>query len=437
VRTKERGAVAVVVAIVLAVLVGFLALSLETGHNLSVRGELQNGADAAALAGARRLDCTTEPLEGDPPPAILDAQNFAHSHPTDTYAVEPFTIQLGHWASKSEGCDMFGGTDVKDTLPGPDGHHFCEIPGRSEADAANISAVRVVTNRQGAPGGTGGGAVAHPFGAFVGEAQTAVAAEAIALAGGPPDEQCPELPIVIRAGCLFKSTGGIQCDANGVGKVYFAGLSSALEDTAGLTSLNQDPASANRVCEILRRPRDCSARVTEGADISIQEGTSWNSNCSDGCTAKEYHGLPNTANDSICEVIRRLADRDCDGKVDVDAHGKPSYRARVPIVQYPGESLRSCEPGDHYNQSAKVVGWATVAVVSARCGESAGTKNNELPIGSPITALCDAYMLQNSIPFSSSTSCVAIQLFCEEEAPRTSGGGGGCFGTAAIPVLVH
>lgn len=55
----DSGAVAVVMALCLMVFFGMLALVLDIGHLYVVRGELQNAADAAALAGARALYTTT------------------------------------------------------------------------------------------------------------------------------------------------------------------------------------------------------------------------------------------------------------------------------------------------------------------------------------------------------------------------------------------
>jgi Flp pilus assembly protein TadG len=46
---NKRGAVAVIVAILLAVLIGFTALSVDVGHLYVVHNELQNAADAGAL----------------------------------------------------------------------------------------------------------------------------------------------------------------------------------------------------------------------------------------------------------------------------------------------------------------------------------------------------------------------------------------------------
>ncbi|KVC95485.1 pilus assembly protein TadG [Burkholderia ubonensis] len=54
-KRRQRGAVAVVVAIALAVLIGFVGLALDLGKLYVTRSELQNSADACALAAARDL----------------------------------------------------------------------------------------------------------------------------------------------------------------------------------------------------------------------------------------------------------------------------------------------------------------------------------------------------------------------------------------------
>ncbi|WP_455245236.1 pilus assembly protein TadG-related protein [Petrachloros mirabilis] len=52
---NERGATAVIVAIMIVVLLGFGALALDISNAMIARNELQNVADAAALAGARQI----------------------------------------------------------------------------------------------------------------------------------------------------------------------------------------------------------------------------------------------------------------------------------------------------------------------------------------------------------------------------------------------
>lgn len=51
----DRGAVAVIVAILIVVLFGFAALALDISNAMIARNELQNVADGAALAGAREI----------------------------------------------------------------------------------------------------------------------------------------------------------------------------------------------------------------------------------------------------------------------------------------------------------------------------------------------------------------------------------------------
>lgn len=57
-RRRQRGAIAIMFGLSMLVLFGFIALALDLGRTYLVRTELQNAADAAALAGARQLDQT-------------------------------------------------------------------------------------------------------------------------------------------------------------------------------------------------------------------------------------------------------------------------------------------------------------------------------------------------------------------------------------------
>lgn len=54
-KNRQGGAVAVMVGFSIVLLVGFLAMVIDLGHLYIAKTELQNGADAAALAGAKEL----------------------------------------------------------------------------------------------------------------------------------------------------------------------------------------------------------------------------------------------------------------------------------------------------------------------------------------------------------------------------------------------
>ena len=55
---RQRGAVAIIVGLSLAVLIGFVGLALDLGKLFIAKTELQNGADACALAASRELTGT-------------------------------------------------------------------------------------------------------------------------------------------------------------------------------------------------------------------------------------------------------------------------------------------------------------------------------------------------------------------------------------------
>ena len=48
--SRQRGAVAIIVGLMAAVLVGFIGLAIDGGHLYLTKTELQNAADACALA---------------------------------------------------------------------------------------------------------------------------------------------------------------------------------------------------------------------------------------------------------------------------------------------------------------------------------------------------------------------------------------------------
>ncbi|WP_430296533.1 TadE/TadG family type IV pilus assembly protein [Sinomonas sp. B1-1] len=64
----ERGAAAVTVALLMVVLVGFAALAVDAGRLVSSKSQLQNGADASALAIAQY--CSKNAWPCTPPPAL-------------------------------------------------------------------------------------------------------------------------------------------------------------------------------------------------------------------------------------------------------------------------------------------------------------------------------------------------------------------------------
>jgi Flp pilus assembly protein TadG len=74
-RHNQRGAVAIIVGVTLAVLIGFAGLALDLGRLYVNKSELQNAADACALAAARELTC--DPTAGACPASYLEGAEKA------------------------------------------------------------------------------------------------------------------------------------------------------------------------------------------------------------------------------------------------------------------------------------------------------------------------------------------------------------------------
>jgi uncharacterized membrane protein len=114
---QERGQTLIVAALFMAVVMGFTAMAIDVGMFLEDRRQLQNGADAAALAGVQYLP-------QQPDTAISTARQWAANNgipsseiqsvtvTTTSYANDTLTVQL----NKSFGW-IFGRVLGKTTSP--------------------------------------------------------------------------------------------------------------------------------------------------------------------------------------------------------------------------------------------------------------------------------------------------------------------------------
>lgn len=155
--TPEQGAVAVIVAVALVALLGFVALAVDVGALYAERAQLQNGADAAALAIAQ--DCA----RGGCADPQLTARTLANANAND------------------------GAANVTVAFP-------------------TAASVRVgATTRDGR---TGAGTLAMTFASVLGIEDAAVAAEATAAWGSPAGG--PAMLPLAFAPCVFKLDGPVQ-----------------------------------------------------------------------------------------------------------------------------------------------------------------------------------------------------------------------------------
>ena len=158
----ERGATAVMVAVLMVPLIGFLAIALDVGALYAERGQLQNGADAAALAIAQNCaedgNCATPTAQAA---QAAQAAAFANANANDG-AANVLTPTITQTATS--------GT--------------------------------VIVNSSTRVAGSNATAISHPFARMIGADSTTVGAEATAEWGSP--RAAPTiLPIAISY-CEFR-----------------------------------------------------------------------------------------------------------------------------------------------------------------------------------------------------------------------------------------
>jgi hypothetical protein len=166
-KNKEQGSVIVIVALCLFLFIGLAALAIDIGYLYTTRNELQNVADAAALAGARYLGNEYSKLE----PSQMGSHTFTQSEvlaavqavatqnkaANMSISIESEDVKIGLW-------DPENPDDVTQSYVGPD-------------------AVRVIARRE---NGGVNGAIATFFGRFFNIDEMSVVSDmAIAALTGP------------------------------------------------------------------------------------------------------------------------------------------------------------------------------------------------------------------------------------------------------------
>ncbi|MHC4322014.1 MAG: pilus assembly protein TadG-related protein, partial [Planctomycetota bacterium] len=169
---NKRGVVAVIVGILLVVLIGFTALSVDVGHLYVVHNELQNAADAGALAGARFL--YTEDGTAVNAGANTIAYNAAVANMSESLAVEvnlsAGDVQRGHWSFATRTFTPNDSLEAVDL--------FNVSTEELDADLDFINAVKVICRRETTP-------AASYFARIFGYQGFIKQAQAIAYAGFP------------------------------------------------------------------------------------------------------------------------------------------------------------------------------------------------------------------------------------------------------------
>src|SRR5512133_1818101 len=125
---RERGAILIWAVLGLVMVGSMLALAINVGRMVSVRGALQNGTDSAALAAAAELNGQETGISNGQESAVA----LAAAHHTDSglnVVVDPAAdVVFGHWDRSTRS--------------------FTPIAGRTVADLRIVNAVQVAAGRE-------------------------------------------------------------------------------------------------------------------------------------------------------------------------------------------------------------------------------------------------------------------------------------------------
>lgn len=326
----QHGAVIVFAALLLMVLLGFTALAVDIGHLAVVRNELQNAADAGALAGAGELYFTSTGSPAPPTPEDDGHLNPEANQAARTTAVknssvripvevildgnaETSDVQIGHWSLKDR---RF--TRYPFSLEGYEPLNLSAHAGK-DPDTLNdtsdpnnflINAVLVKTHREGSP------APAF-FSVIWDKTDFGMSAEAVAYIGfggsfRPGDF---DWPIAICEESILDGSGGYSC-----GQARLINSSSRDNSNTGAWTnyLKCDGEDANNFnandLKTIYDKQDCDGSNGNIIESSIsvgggQVGGSFNDMTS--CT--QFDHKPNTAPLRDQPWVITLPVVDCDG----------------------------------------------------------------------------------------------------------------------------
>ena len=308
-RIKDKsGSVIIWVTISIVFFLGVGALAFDLSHLTVVRNELQNAADAGALAGVRFL--YLEDGTAVNPVANNHAYNAAIANRSEGSAVEvgDGDIERGHW-SFGIGSLERGFYPNEFTTEPPD--LWNQTTAELDEDRNYINAIRVRTRRDLQQ-------AASYFARIFGVTGTRMSAEAVAYIGYSGTLQPHEVdqPIAICQEALLNEEGEYTC---GVGRMINSGANTG-HQTGGWTNLTQPCIHANPPTV---RPLVCGTGNPD--TIELGEGI--------GATG----GMTD-------DVYRSLIDCWKSAGLDSDGDGWPDrpWMQTFPVITCPGNNVSGC-----------------------------------------------------------------------------------------------
>ena len=265
-RRRPRGQSLVIVAVSLIVLMGFAGIAIDVGNMMLTRNELQNAADAAALAGAGAL--YKKNVCPAPPASCYDnlpnwtrghdsATNFVTRNKVTHVALSSSTVTEGWWNLTGTPAGM-------------------QSTGKSPTVAGDAAAIRVRIVK--GPG-QNNGPLAMFLGPLVGHSSQSMQASAVAVVAYPsmiaPHEA---FPTAIN-NCMYTqfwdfATNSPKIDP-GTGQPYVFRIGSSYHygacDSGQWTAMFVDSNDVNTVRNLIQNGNPTSVSI--GDSIWIEPGT--------------------------------------------------------------------------------------------------------------------------------------------------------------------
>ncbi|MFO7559455.1 MAG: TadG family pilus assembly protein [Desulfobacterales bacterium] len=224
----QKGATAVLVTVIIIMLLGFAALAIDISNIFVANNELQNAADAAALAGARFLyndSGTSVNVNCNQIARDAAIANNAEGVPVEVNwsGGNSGDIQRGHWSFASRVFTPNDSTSPVDLWNVSD-----DV---LDADLNFINAVQVTVRREATP-------ITSYFAKIFGHESFEKSASAIAYIGftGTLRPEDVDQPIAICRESILKD-GAYSCN---IGRMINSGENVSSSETGGWTSFNQD-----------------------------------------------------------------------------------------------------------------------------------------------------------------------------------------------------
>src|SRR5439155_5798948 len=311
-RSRQRGNVAMLLALLLPLLLGFAALVIDLGHGWQVRSQQQNAVDSAALAGVRDLDGTSQQFN----PAVASAVYYAGLNDADNQKVNvpSANVLIGNWSFTSRTFTAYGGG-----MP-----------------SYRVNAVQVTAPTL---------AVPTWFAPFIGVDSENVQTTAVAV-GGSPAQTCG-FPLAVPDCAIIDDNGQILCNSTMT-------FGRATTDNVGFTLLMPtSPVNTPGIdCEI-----GCALT---GASVAKNGGN--NCTCNNKCNATAigngsiYISNGNNLSQQVVDAINAAVTANPNGVF-----------AQVPVLGSNGLTKSTCG-SFQFNQAQPVVGYVEMKVVGATSG---------------------------------------------------------------------